>query len=553
MLESRFYLMKQIFSCVALVVLAATSALAQNIPASPSSQSMVHPFGPRTFLKSQGSPRARDLTFEVPDTSGTYYLTVVKRSDRAKARIKVNGQAIFRPGEFSRDRLVYRKLINVQAQNTLKIVPLGPKDSMIEVLISGVCSSNSLPIEKRNIAHNQVVWEQTFQVNQPAVVENIAAQLNNLNGLFWLETVNGDAQGQNKVRRGEVCFGDDHCLSNSDIRANSVRVPFVPDTVTDLRVDLKRPAGGQMTLRIVAACVQPDSSPQGPAPVLAAARSSGAGGFEGIEFNINDAILLDPCGSTQCFDFEYAGVLVGSLKLRMTEGVTENAAFYESSAQTSSVFVDQVEGEDPREVKSTFTFCMQGNAAGKAEFEIVECIIVEGEVQSEEVIDKITIVVKDFDFTIDGQCPSRNCPSTDECGPIGCLKQDGYAMLLSQGLFQPSFSVLPSAMGRNGLSPSWLLRYSSRAHSCGGHFGTTAFSLPCFERLRKDGSGNYVYQENKIREFVFSDSISNSALTGWTAEERYEVLLIPMELVVSYICLPPREEAMRKFSSQFSE
>ncbi len=498
--------MKQIFSCVALVVLAATSATAQNIPGpSQGQQSMVHPFGPRMFLKSQGSPRSRDFNFDVPDTNGTYYLTVVKRSDRAKARIKVNGQTIFRKGEFKRNRLVYRKQISVQGQNTLKIVPLGPRDSMIEVLISGICSSNSLPIEKRNIAHREVVWEQTFQVNQPAVVENVAAQMNNLNGLFWIETVNGDAQGQNKVRKGQVCFGDDHCLSNSEISASSARVPFVPDSVTDLNVDLKRPAGGQMTLRIIGDCVQPDSSPQGPAPVLVAARSSGDGGIEGISYSIDDAILLDPCGSTQCFDFNYQGVLVGSLKLRMVEGVTTNAAFYVDSVQTDSVFIDQVDGEDVREVDATFNFCMQGNAQGKAQFEIVECVISKGEVQSEEVIDTITILVKDFDFTIDSQCPSRNCPSTDECGPIGCLKQDGYAMLISQGLFQPSFTVLPEALGRNGLSPSWLLRYSSRAHSCGGHFGTTAFSLPCFERLRKDGSGNYVYQENKIREFVFSD------------------------------------------------
>ena len=134
-------------------------------------------------------------------------------------------------------------------------------------------------------------------------------------------------------------------------------------------------------------------------------------------------------------------------------------------------------------------------------------------------------------FVIDAQNPVRNSPQTG----LGTVdRQDGAYVNLADSIggFMWRVGVLPTVAGRNSLTPNWTLYTNSRAHSIGGLFGTTPATLESFERIRRGPSGELIYQEKEVREFVFNlRPISGTPAggdprspEGATARARYEVL-----------------------------
>ena len=129
------------------------------------------------------------------------------------------------------------------------------------------------------------------------------------------------------------------------------------------------------------------------------------------------------------------------------------------------------------------------------------------------------VLTKALHFEIEAQCPTRNAASD---------RQDGFALELGNGIFDWSFQVLPSAQGRSGLAPSWVVRHNSRAYSQGGNFGVSPFDLFCFMRVKEDGNGDVVWQEPDVREYTFD----TAATGGKTARARYEVVSETLSEVV---------------------
>ncbi|MDF1660888.1 MAG: hypothetical protein P1V97_03920, partial [Planctomycetota bacterium] len=397
------------------------------------------------------------------------------------------------------------------------------------MLITTICDSEHFPFEQRNVVEKLTVWQKTYTGLAPSQEEYSSVNMPTREGLFWLEIENGGA-GVQKANNGKVKFNYYESFDLNKHGAGKKRYPITPKAANSLMVDIENPVASQVTLRLVCFVVTPESSKTGGQATFLGAGSSFV--------KLSAVPVVTPDGKSDfCADLAYIVELGGGgLKLRIWDGSLgedPNTVVPQSTNPRThaclvreGVAVNEIvinEGEGP--TKGEYTLKIRGKKQGLAVLQLIDCSTDNNSPTGNPgVITSWCVVVKDFGFEINGQCPSRNCPSTDECGPLGCLKSDGHSLLISQGLFMPALNVLPYTMGRNGLSPSWLLRYSSRAYSCGGHFGRTAFTMPCFERIYKDSSGDYVYQETKVRTFPFSTAVSNSAVTGWTADERYEVL-----------------------------
>lgn len=487
-------------------------------------ESMIQAFGPRTFKKEDGK---QTVTFSPATTQGTTYLTVIRGNDQSKGDVKVNGQKIVKSKDF-KDFIVVRKEICLLASNTVEVKPKGPNGGSLTVLITTICDSEHLPFDQRNVVEKLTVWQKTYSGHAPPQEDYSSVAMPTREGLFWLEVENGGV-GVQKAKKGKVEF---NYYESFDLKKHGVgtkRYPITPKAANSLMMDIENPAAAQVTLRLICFAVTPESSKTGGQATLLGAGKSYA--------LIGEAPIVAPDGKSDfCTTLKYGLEVGGGLKLRIWDGSLsseepdtvvpvsgnprKHACLFNGEETVNEIVISEGEGF----IEGDYSLKIRGKKQGLAVIQLIDCSSDnESPTENPGVITSWCVVVKEYGFEINGQCPSRNCPSTDECGPLGCLKSDGHSLLISQGLFMPALNVLPYTMGRNGLSPSWLLRYSSRAYSCGGHFGRTAFTMPCFERLYKDG-GDYIYQETKVRTFPFSTAVSNSAVTGWTADERYEVL-----------------------------
>ena len=129
-------------------------------------------------------------------------------------------------------------------------------------------------------------------------------------------------------------------------------------------------------------------------------------------------------------------------------------------------------------------------------------------------------VAIDTSFVIEAQHPVRNSPDTID-GMADA--QDGAYVNLANGSFHWQVEVLPTVVGRNGLTPDWTLRTNSRDYSSGGWFGTTPATLESFERMRRGPNGELIYQEKYLRQFTFDIGNPRSS-DGATARSRYEIV-----------------------------
>jgi hypothetical protein len=218
--------------------------------------------GPITILRERGEPQTETIRFDVPDGSGVFFLRLVNGETNGTKRvtaavIKVNGQTVFRPAEFS------RKVTGLTRQITV-----GPGENVIEVTIRGEPGAQlTLEVVRQDGRVCRVLGPITFdRVTGKPDTEEIAFEVSpQLSGPFTLRVVNGDdgkrrwhgdrnkdEHRRHRVEWGAITLNGETVIQANDFSGDATEIVRVVTlrTANTLRVKLNGLPGDWITLEI---------------------------------------------------------------------------------------------------------------------------------------------------------------------------------------------------------------------------------------------------------------------------------------------------------------
>ena len=183
------------FISLILILISVTSSYASIVLSeSPPEDSRV--FGPVTFVREKGSPRAERISFPIPEVNGPFFLrltngTLDGQQRVSSAQVSLNGWEVFRPSQFN------------QGVATLsRQVPLKEGENLLEVkLESAPGSSVTIEIFRLSSQLCSIFGPYRFIRNKGKPIEESVEFMlpPQFRGPYLINLTNGDSEGSHRV------------------------------------------------------------------------------------------------------------------------------------------------------------------------------------------------------------------------------------------------------------------------------------------------------------------------------------------------------------------
>jgi hypothetical protein len=205
--------------------------------------------GPLTILREREKPKTELIPFTLADNAGPFFLRLTNGAPEgahraASADVKLNGQAVFRPSEFSHKMAgLSRQVTPRLGENTLEVRLRSDPGAFI-----------TLELVRLDGQVCRALGPQTFiRATGKPTTETVTFPLNpQLHGPFTLTITNGNPDGSHRTDSAVISLNNQQIVTPDDLneQVGQLARTVSLQTANSLSVELRGAPGDQLTLEI---------------------------------------------------------------------------------------------------------------------------------------------------------------------------------------------------------------------------------------------------------------------------------------------------------------